>query len=365
MTYSLDIYKKRASELKRSEEFVKETSEYIELISKKGFPPIFSLPHLCLTSSVSIKNTITICESSRRDFYKRFKLKKKKGGYRVIQTPVNELKFLQRWILDNILEKIPSHHSCKGFDKNTSIIKNAECHLNSECILKIDLLRFFDSINEKRIYGIFKSLGYKENLCVSFAKICTIEHEEKFYDSFEKSEQKLKSYLTNKKEGVLPQGAPSSPKLANLILRRLDHRLSKLCEKRKINYSRYADDLTFSGNSIELQIIKKIVYKIIHSENLFVNFSKTKFLKRGSPFFVTGLSVHNSEVKVIRRKKKEVEHHLFHCLKNGVMGHLTKAKITNRNFKDWLFGNICFIYSVEPIIGQEYFDKFNKVDWPI
>lgn len=365
MTYLLDIYKQKASELERGDEFIKETSEYFESLSNKELPVVFSLPHLCLTSTVSIRHTISICESNRRDFYKRFKIKKKRGGYRVIQTPSNELKFLQKWILNNILEKIPSHNSCKGFDKDTSIKKNAECHLNTDCVLKIDLLRFFDSINERRVYGIFKSLGYIENLCVSMAKLCTIEHKESFYNSFKSNEQKLKDYLIDKDEGVLPQGAPSSPKLANLVLRRLDLRLTKLCNKRKINYSRYADDLTFSGNEIDLRNIKKIIYRIIHSENLFVNFGKTKFLKRGSSFFVTGLSVHNNEVQVIKRKKKEIEHHLYHCLNNGVMGHLIKAKITNRNFKDWLFGNICFVYSIEPIIGQEFFDKFNRVEWPL
>lgn len=365
MTNLLDKYKQKASELKRSEDFIKETSEYIQLISEQDLPVIFSLPHLCLASTVSIRNTINICESNRRDFYKRFKIKKKRGGYRVIQTPTNELKFLQKWILKNILEKIPSHESCKGFDKNTSIKKNAECHLNAECVLKIDLLRFFDSVNERRIYGVFKSLGYRKNLCVSLAKICTIEQDENFYNSFKKNEENLKNYLTTKGEGILPQGAPSSPKLANLILRRLDYRLTELCKKKHLNYSRYADDLTFSGKETDLRNIKKVIYKIIIDENLFVNFGKTKFLTRGNSYFVTGLSVHNDEVKVIKRKKKEVEHHLFHCLKNGVMGHLNKANIKNRNFKDWLFGNICFIYSIEPKVGQDFFDKFNKIDWPL
>ncbi len=365
MTYPLDNFKKKAVELKRSEEFINETSEYIKALSTQGLPVIFSLPHLCLNSTTSIRHTINICESNRRDFYKRYKLKKKRGGYRVIQTPENELKYLQRWILNNILEKIPSHKSCKGFDKNSSIKKNAECHLNVECILKIDLLRFFDSINERRIYGIFKSLGYKENLCVSFAKICSIEQDENFYKAFKSNEQKLKSYLIAKNEGILPQGSPSSPKLANLVLRRLDHRLSKLCSNKNVNYSRYADDLTFSGNEKDLKNLKKVIYKIINSENLFVNFGKTRFLKRGSSYFVTGLSVHNDEVKVIKRTKKEIEHHLFHCLKNGVTGHMIKAKIKNRNFKDWLYGNICFVFSIEPQKGQEYFDKFNKIDWPL
>ena len=127
-----------------------------------------------LAPGVHIERIITLTRSNRIDSYKRFKLKKKRGCFRVIQTPNDELKYLQRWILKNILEKVPSHESCKGFDKNTSIKQNADTHLKSDAILKLDLLRFYDSINEKRIYGIFKSFGYHPNLAVSLAKICTI-----------------------------------------------------------------------------------------------------------------------------------------------------------------------------------------------
>lgn len=365
MTFPLDKYIENALALNHSEDFTKDTVDYATKLINKDLPVLFSLPHLCLASTVSIKNTIEICYSSRIDYYKRFKVKKRRGGYRVIQTPSNELKYLQKWILKNILEKIPSHQCCKGFDKLSSIKKNAESHLNAECILKIDLLRFFDSINEKRVYGIFKSLGYQKNLSVSLAKICTIKQNDTFYKSFKKNEDNLLKYLLFKDEGILPQGAPTSPKLANLILRNLDLRLYKLCSKKNVKYSRYADDLTFSGKKEDLVHLKKIIYKIIYSENLFVNLGKTKFLVRGNSYFVTGLSVHNNEVKVIKRKKKEIEHHLYHCIKNGVMGHLNRSKIKNRNFKDWLYGNICFIFSIEQDLGQEYFNQFNKIDWPL
>lgn len=365
MTFPLEKFVEKSIELGHSQEFIDDTRKYINGLVDNNLPVIFSFPHLCLLAEVSIENTKHICESSRHDFYKRFKLMKKSGGFRVIQTPQNELKYLQNWILKNILEKIPSHSSCKGFDKNTSIKQNAEIHLHSECILKIDLLRFFDSINEKRVYGVFKSLGYQKNLCVYLAKICTIEQSESYYKHFKKNELKLRNYMLSKNEGILPQGAPTSPKLSNLILRRLDKRLTNLCSKHNIKYSRYADDLTFSGKKDLLINLKKVIYKIIFDENLFVNFGKTKLITRGNSFLVTGLSVQNSKVQIINKKKKEIEHHLHHCLKNGVITHLIKSKISNRNFKDWLYGNICFIYSVEEEIGKEYYEKFNKIQWPL
>jgi RNA-directed DNA polymerase len=348
-----------------SEDFLADISLYEEKLKEKNLPLIFSLPHLCLLSGVNISRITNCCNSDRISKYKRFKLKKKRGGFRVIQTPDDELKYLQRWILNNILEKIPSHTSCKGFDKDTSIRQNAEVHLNKEAILKIDLLRFYDTINERRIYGIFKAIGYHPNLAVSFAKLCTIIPDKLFLSSFKKTEQALKNKLLERPDGVLPQGGPCSPKLSNLVTISLDKRLDKLALKNNLSYSRYADDLTFSGNKDSLLKIKKTVYRIVREEKFFVNHTKTKILVKGNPFFVTGLSVNNNHVTIPKRRKINIEHHLFHCIKNGVEEHLHKCGITNRNFKDWLLGNIAFVFSVEKELGEKYFNDFNKIQWPI
>jgi RNA-directed DNA polymerase len=363
MTYPFCNIKKNS--IDHSKEFEKEVEEYSRKLKDKNLPVIFSLPHLSLMAGVDIQHTINTCNSDRIEFHKRFKLKKKRGGYRVIQTPNDELKYLQRWVLKNILENIPSHNSCKGFDKKTSINENAKLHLGSEALLKIDLLRFFDSINEKRVYGIFRSIGYHPNLAVSMAKLCTIVPDGNFLSSFKKKETPLKNLIIDRNEGILAQGSPTSPKLSNLILRNLDKRFKGLSDKYDLKYSRYADDLTFSGNLVQLKKIKKIVYRIIKNESLFVNYGKTKFIKRGGQFLVTGINVQGKSTMVSNKKKNEVEHHIYHCLNNGVKKHLKASGINNRNFKDWLFGNISFVYSIEKETGRKYIEEFNKIQWPI
>lgn len=365
MTFPFYHIKRNQEQVVHSNQYNQDIKVYSDLLIKKGLPVIYSVPHLCLLAGVNIERIIKLIKSNRIDSYKRFKLKKKRGGFRVIQTPNDELKYLQRWILKNILEKIPSHESCKGFDKNTSIKQNADAHLNSKAILKVDLLRYYDSINERRIYGIFNSLGYHPNLAVSFAKICTIVPGEMFISSFKLKETKLKEYILSKNEGILPQGSPTSPKLSNLVSINLDKRLTGLANKNGLNYSRYADDLTFSGNFKQLQKVKKVIYRIIREESFFPNYSKTKFIKIGGKYFVTGLNIQNSITTVPQKKKKEIEHHLFHCLNNGVENHLKIAKINNRNFKDWLYGNICFVFSIERDKGIKYFKEFEKIQWPI
>ncbi len=348
-----------------SDSFEGDIKEYSEDLKKHNLPVIFSVHHLCLLADVNIPNILKLCNSNRIDSYKRFKLKKKRGGFRVIQTPKRELKYLQRWILKNILETVPSHESCKGFDKQTSIKQNAEGHLNSNVLLKLDLLRFYDSINERRIYGVFKSIGYHPNLAVSLAKICTIVPNDLFMSSFQKKELSLKNVIINLNQGLLAQGSPTSPKLSNLICRNLDKRLTGLAAKNSVIYSRYADDITFSGEYENLSRIRKIAYRIIKEEKLFPNYSKTKLIKKGGRFLVTGINVQSDTAKVSRKRKKDIEHHLFHCIKNGVANHTQSANITNRNFKDWLYGSICFVYSIEEEVGKKYFQQFDRIEWPI
>lgn len=365
MTFPLDNFIEQAKLANHSPEYIGDTSRYISNLTQKGLPVIFSLQHLCLLAHVNIDMIENVCDSGRMKYYKRFKIKKKRGGYRIIQSPEDSLKYIQKWILINILDKIASHDCSKGFDKGACTKVNAEAHLGQKAILKIDLCRFYDSVNERRVYGIFKAIGYHSNLAVYLAKICTVEPDKDFLTSFKKHEQSLKNIIANHGEGILPQGAPTSPKLSNLIARRLDIRLSGLAKTHNLKYSRYADDITFSGEIDALVKVKKIVYKAIGQENLFVNHTKTKFIKKGGRFFITGLSVNNEIVSIPRRFKKNIEHHLFYCIKNGVQSHLSSSKIKNRNFKDWLLGNIAYVFSVEKEVGQRYFDDYNKIQWPI
>ncbi len=124
---------------------------------------------------------------------------------------------------------------------------------------------------------MFKSLGYHPNLSVSLAKICTIVPDNTFFSSFKKKEQHLKHKIKQDGLGIVPQGAPSSPKISNLIAISLDNRLQKLAVKHSLNYTRYADDLTFSGAIETLSKFKKVVYRIIKDEKLIQTILRLKY----------------------------------------------------------------------------------------
>ncbi|WP_448634244.1 hypothetical protein [Pedobacter panaciterrae] len=198
MDYPLNDFIEHSQVIGHSEEFIEETKKYAQKLSDSNLPVIFSLPHFAIDSGFNIDLLKVIVGSDRRTYYKRFKLSKRSGGFRTIQSPESPLKYLQRWVLTNILNKIPSHPNCLGFDPHTSIYKNAGKHLNNEAILKIDLLRFFDSINEKRIYGIFHSIGYHKNLAVSLAKLCSIEPNNTFFIAFKEHELLLRDSIKEK-----------------------------------------------------------------------------------------------------------------------------------------------------------------------
>jgi RNA-directed DNA polymerase len=365
MTFPLDDFIAKAKAENRSQVFIDETTAYIQQLEKSNLPVLFTLEHLCLEARVNIRRFRSLLHSSRFNGYERFKLKKRNGGYRTIHVPDNDLKYLQRWLLHNVLFQVPSHVHCKGFDPGTSIKANAAEHLGKAAILKIDLLRFYDSINEHRVFAIFKHMGYHPNLAVYLAKICTVVPDNNFFIAFKEHELKLRDQIRGSGQGILPQGAPTSPKLANLVARRLDKRLTGLAEKHQVSYTRYADDLTFSGELTKLEVMKKVIYRIIRSEGFFVNLGKTKILVRGSQYLVTGLSVDHASVRVPGRIKKEIEHHLFHCVKNGAHIHLMRSGVKNRNFKDWLLGKICFVHDIEKETGQRYLQDFKRIEWPI
>ncbi len=164
--------------------------------------------------------------------YHRFPIPKRSGGTRQIAAPADDLKQLQRTILHRLFGKLKAHSACTAFERNKSIVTNAACHVGSEVVLRMDIKDFFTSTSAKRIKTFFQYLGWDNDSTDLLVKWCTLE-------------------------GGLPQGAPTSPRLSNLVNYRLDCRLNALARKIGARYSRYADDITFSFPSLIADDLKK------------------------------------------------------------------------------------------------------------
>jgi len=162
---------------------------------------------------------------------------------------------------------------------------------------------------------------------------------------------------------VLPQGASTSPVISNIILRKLDSRLSKMASSRGIQYSRYADDMTFSGERKNFPPIT-LLREVIREEGFLLHPQKIGFHKKGRRQLVTSLTVSNG-VHVDRSFKKKVAKHIYCCITFGVENHLKYLGIPEQGFyREWLLGKIYYIYSIERETAHKLLKEFNKIDWP-
>ena len=227
---------------------------------------------------------------TRVSHYQRFRIPKKTGGERQISAPMPRMKRAQYWILDNILARVPVHPAAQGFVPGRSILTNAAPHAGRGVVVNLDLKDFFPTLTWKRVKGKFRGLGYPEAVATVLALICT----EPDVDEIELDGQRLYAARGPRR---LPQGAPTSPALTNLICLRLDKRLSGLAAKFGFTYTRYADDMTFSASGEtagKASMLLKFVQEIVAAEGFTVHPDKTRVMRAHSRQEVTGLVVNES-----------------------------------------------------------------------
>lgn len=310
-------YADRGLDIDLSRKYIK----YIKPLLGNNVPIVFDFVHLAKLLGRKTDYLASVVNSSN-SHYREFKIKKRNGGFRDISVPYPALLEMQYWIYNNILLKIPIHSCSHGFARKKSIITNAKLHLKQEHLLKLDLTDFFPSISIARVIKVFKNLGYTTNVSYYLASICSLEN-------------------------ALPQGAPTSPYLSNIITHDLDNRLIKFAKKLNLKYTRYADDLTFSGHDIPAKYIEYIS-AIISSEGFTVNNLKTRLYKEGGKRIVTGISVADEKMKVPREYKRKVRKEIHFIQKYGLYSHITKSRIKIPYYLESMIGKLNFWKSVEP-----------------
>lgn len=225
---------------------------------------------------------------SRVSHYRRFTIPKKTGGARLISAPMPRLKFAQYWLLDAVLAKVPVHEAAHGFVPGRSILTNARPHVGRDVVINLDLKDFFPSIDDRRVKGLFQGLGYYEATAQTLALIATEP------DADEIEIDGKRAWIARGGRRRLPQGAPSSPAITNLLCRRLDRRLSGLARKLGFTYTRYADDLTFSTSgepARKVGTLLRAVRDVVRAEGFELHPDKTRVMRKGARQEVTGLVV--------------------------------------------------------------------------
>lgn len=295
--------------------------KYVSNILLQNGVVIINISHL--SHLLGIKDEILRRMINASDFfYREFSIKKRDGRQRYISAPYPSLMKVQRWIYDNVLLPTTNfQESAKGFIPKLSIVDNALPHVEHREVLKMDIKDFFPSINIERIISIFKHLGYYHKLSYSLASLCC-------------------------KGGALPQGAPTSPILSNIVLRHLDNRILGLSKHFNITYTRYADDLTFSGDYIPVKFIDYI-QSIIEDEGFNINKNKTRLLRGNTRKIITGVSISSGKATIPKYLKRQIRQEAYYIHKYGIKQHIKHCHINDVIYKQRLVGKFAYWKSVE------------------
>jgi retron-type reverse transcriptase len=242
-------------------------------LAARGLPVVYSVEHLAAKRRMSEKQLRWMARNSRL-FYKEFKIPKANGESRIILAPQGRLLTQQRWILRKMLDRATPHKYACGFVKGRSILDNARPHVGRKVVIRIDLQDFFPSISHRQVRKVFEQLGYPYRVASLLANLCTVD-------------------------GFLPQGAPTSPAISNMVCGKLDRRFAGLKEKLKFRYSRYADDLVFSSDDDRLPNLIPFFKQVLREEGFAVNQGKIRIMRQGQKQKVTGIVV-NQKTSVDR-----------------------------------------------------------------
>jgi len=287
---------------------------------------------------------------------------KRNGPPRLIEAPKPKLMAIQRRILHAILDAAPVHDCAHGFVADRSCLRAAQIHAGEHVVMTVDLKDFFLNTRMSRVHAIFRSLGYPWALARALTGLCSASTPMSVFTRLPPAQRQ--DWLTQKiyQAPHLPQGAPTSPALANLAAFRLDMRLAALARAYGAHYTRYADDLAFSGDhafATRTSAFLTAVESITHDEGFLLNSRKTRVMRRGGCQRITGIVV-NDHVNVPRMAYDKLKAILYNCRKNGPN---TQNRAGLRDFRAHLEGRVAWVEQVNALRGQRLRRIFDEIRW--
>jgi RNA-directed DNA polymerase len=283
----------------------------------------------------------------------------------LIEAPKQRLKAVQRRILEGVLACVPAHPAAHGFVRGRNCTTLVRPHTGQRCVLRMDAKDFFASFRRARVLRVFLNLGYPEPVAVAFADLCTASTPRRVLERGlgpSPGDAAAESLRAKLRLRHLPQGAPTSPALANLCAFSLDARLTGLAKKFGANYTRYADDLLFSGGEAFARDAHRCeVYAaaVLLECGLDTAHRKTKVLRAGTSQGAAGL-VMNVHPAIPRRDREQLEAILVNCARRGVAG---QNRAGHPDFRAHLRGRIAHVASVHAALGERLATLFEQIVW--
>lgn len=306
-------------------------------LTESKYNELLSSFNLVNTSDIKKINKILYGISNNIDLnYEEIIIKKKNKNLRYLNEPSPILKSIQKRILKNVLEEKMISKCAYAYKKGLSTILNAKSHVGCKVILKLDIENFFDNINFYKVYNsCFNENLYPKKLGMLLTNLCVYN-------------------------GKLPQGSPTSGYISNIVLRNFDCNIDAYCKDKNINYTRYSDDMTFSGD-FDIRKLIKFVNELLYKEGFRLNKSKIKVVLNTTRQQVTGIVV-NEKLNLSKNYKRKIRQEVYYVLKYGVKSHIKKRDINlscNR-YLSVLLGKINYVLTVNPN-DKEFINYKNEI----
>ncbi|SMC52382.1 reverse transcriptase family protein [Moheibacter sediminis] len=333
-----ELYKKhfreKALNIGFSEEIIIKCLNYSENLVSKKLPIIYNSYHLA--GLVGYQHSyLSRAINSTEFFYRKFKIQKKNGNFREISEPLPSLKEIQYFILEEILYKQKVSRYCKSYTPKRKFREYLKYHTNEKQILTLDIEDFFPSIKFNNIFNYFLALGYAKDVSYYLSNLCTYVTKGK------------KGQRVNISNRYLPQGAPTSPYLSNLILSEFDDSVAKFCIQNQLKYTRYADDMTFSGGNINKEDLITFIIVELNKIGLRLNIEKTNFMKQNVPQIISGVIV-NKKVQLPKAERNKIRNSMYYISKFGLEDHLKRTNEERNYYVFHLIGKIQYGLSLNP-----------------
>jgi RNA-directed DNA polymerase len=312
-------------------------ARYAENLMTRGLPVLFDRAHLAYVTALRPSVIAWLAATPSRN-YATFRMAKRSGGSREISAPRPALKHVQIWIHRHITSQLIPHQACHGFVNGRSIVTNALPHTDQDVVLKIDLLDFFPSVSKRAVFRTYRRIGYSRPVANLLTSLTTLR-------------------------GGLPQGAPTSPQLANLAAYEMDVRLSAYCQSRGLVYTRYADDLTFSGSHAAHVDAKRMIETIVRGSGFRPNEVKTRYMRKSERQIVTGIVV-NELANWPRNRVRRLRQEIHYLERYGLSGHLARRGIDHARYKEYIYGHVFALNSARPDKALPLLEALDRVQWP-
>jgi hypothetical protein len=292
-------------------------------------------------------------------------VEKRTGGHRLFEAPKPRLKAIQRHIARTILDKVPPSRVAHGFVAHRSVRTFAAPHTKARVVVRMDLRDFFNSIGRARVVALFRRLGYPRSVALTLAGLCTVTAPARILAQQPDTDLNRRLALNQRlRDPHLPQGAPTSPALANLAAFRLDTRLAGLASRFGARMTRYADDLAFSGGHDFDKALPRFLVRvgtIALEEGFVINYRKTRIMRQSERQHLCSIVV-NESPNVPRREYDVLKAMLWNCAK---LGPASQNRQGLADFRRHLEGRVAWVASIHAGRGAKLRALLAHIDWSV